>query len=312
MRDFGERRREGGRRVSKVGVIIDPHITDRHRCRRDNFLEATIEKLDYVAKNNDYVIICGDLFHTNSNSNYIFYKMYKFFMKYEGKFYCIAGNHDLLHNNINMLEKTTIGSLALTGAIKLFFDKFTIGNANFVVSNVIKDMTKIPVDETNSSVLIGHNYLEMEGCPKESFTKDEIRALKYKLVFLGHEHKPYEEEFLGESTLIRMGSLTRIDTQPYNKERKIYYYQLDTDTLDYERLEVPSKPAEEVFTEEAFQRIGRKKEEISFIKIGDVLAKFRKRDTGVNSLHAKLVKIANQKEIEYIKALHELNGVRYF
>ena len=298
--------------MSKVGILIDPHITDRHRCRKDNFLETAIEKLDYIAKNNDYVIICGDLFHTNNNSNYIFYTMYKFFTKYSGKFYCIAGNHDLLHNNINMLEKTTIGSLALTGAIKLYFDKFNIGNAEFVVSNVIKDMSKLSVDNSNAKVLIGHNYLEMEGCPKESLTRDDIRALKYKLVFLGHEHKPYEEEFIGESTLIRMGSLTRIDTQPYNKERKIYYYQLDTDTLDYERMEVPSKPASEVFTEEAFQRIGRKKEDISFIKIGDVLAKFKKRETGSNSLHAKLLKIATEREIDYIKTLHEINNVRYF
>ena len=298
--------------MSKVGILIDPHITDRHRCRKDDFIETVLGKLDYVANNNDYVIICGDLFHTNSNSNYIFYRMYKFFMKHVGKFYCIAGNHDLLHNNLNMLEKTTIGSLALTGAINLYFDKFNIDGAEFVVSNVMKDLSKVPVDSDNNKVLIGHNYLEMEGCAKESLTRDEIRALNYKLVFLGHEHKPYDEDFIGNSTLIRMGSLTRIDTQPYNKERKIYYYQLDTSTLEYERYEVPSLPPEEVFTEEAFQRIGRKKEEISFVKIGDVLAKFKKRETGVNSLHAKLLKIANEKEIEYIKALHELSGVRYF
>ena len=298
--------------MSKIGIIIDPHITDRHRCRSDNFLETALNKLDYVASNNDYVVICGDLFHTNTNSHLIFNKVYKLLMKHQGKFYAIPGNHDLLHNNLSMLEKTTIGSLALTGALNLKFDKFTIDGVEFQPSLVMKDLNKIPVDETNSKVLIGHNYLELEGSPKESFTRDEIRKLNYKLVFLGHEHKPYEEEYLGNSTLIRMGSLTRIDTQVYNKERGIYYYQLDSNTLEYKRKEVPYKKAQEIFTVEAFQRIGRKKEDISFIKIGEVLSKFKKKDSVNNSLHAKLLKIANEREIEYIKSLHEINGVRYF
>ena len=298
--------------MSKIGIVIDPHITDRHRCRCDNFLETALRKLDFVASHNDYVIICGDLFHTNTNSHLIFNKVYKLFMKHKGKFFAIPGNHDLLHNNISMLEKTTIGSLALTGALHLEFDKFTIEGVDFQVSQVMKNMEKLPVDDTNSKVLIGHNYMEPVGTEKEWFTKDEIRKLNYKLVFLGHDHQPHGEEYIGNSTLIRMGSLTRIDTQPYNKERGIFYYQLDTSDLSYTQKEVPHEEAQKIFTVEAFQRIGRKKEDITFIQIGNVLSKFKKKDNANNSLHAKLKKIASEKEIEYIKALHELNNVRYF
>ena len=132
------------------------------------------------------------------------------------------------------------------------------------------------------------------------------------MVFLGHEHKPYEEEYLGNSTLIRMGSLTRIDTQPYNKEREIFYYQLDSETLKYEKKRVPCEKASKIFTPEAFSRIGRKKEDVTFIQIGNALSKFKKKDNEKNSLHAKLQKIATEREIEYIKTLHELNNVRYF
>lgn len=298
--------------MSKIGIVIDPHITDRHRCRSDNFLETALNKLDFVASNNDYVIICGDLFHTNTNSHYIFNKVYKLCMKHKGKIIAIPGNHDLLHNNLGSLEKTTLGSLALTGALHLSFDRFEIDGTEFMVSLVMKDLTKIPIDQKNNRVLIGHNYLELEGSPKESFTREELKALNYKLVFLGHEHKPYDEEVIGNSTLIRMGSLTRIDTQPYNKERGIYYYQLDSETLEYERKEVPHKPSKEIFTLEAFQRIGRKKEDVSFIKIGEVLSKFKKKEGGINSLHNKLKKIATDREIEYIRTLHEMNNVRYF
>ena len=69
--------------MTKIGICIDPHITDRHRCRQDNFLETVLGKLEYIAQNNDYVIICGDLFHTNNNSNFIFYQTYKLFNKYK-------------------------------------------------------------------------------------------------------------------------------------------------------------------------------------------------------------------------------------
>lgn len=298
--------------MSRVGILIDPHVTDRHRCRQDDFLSTVINKLDYIATNNDYVIICGDLFHTNSNSNYIFYLMYELFMKHKGKFYAIPGNHDLLHNNISMLKKTTIGSLSKTGALNLEFTNFQIDGVNFQVSHVMKDLSKIPVDSENKSILIGHNYLEMALAPKESLTREEIRGLNYRLVFLGHDHAPYDEEVLGNSVLIRMGSLTRIDTQEYNKKRGIYYYQLDTASLEYEKKEVPHESAEKIFTPEAFDRIGRRKEEISFVQIGDVLSRFQKRTTGINSLHEKLSQIANEREIEYIKGLHELNNIRYF
>ena len=298
--------------MSKIGILIDPHITDRHRCRCDNFLETALNKLDYVASNNDYVIICGDLFHTNTNSHLIFNRVYKLFTKHMGKFFAIPGNHDLLHNNIGMLEKTTIGSLSLTGALHLEFDKFKIDGVDFQVSHVMKNLEKVPVDETNSKVLIGHNYLEPVGTEKEWFTKEERRKLNYKLVFLGHDHQPHEEEYIGNSTLIRMGSLTRIDTQPYNKERGIFYYQLDTETMNYERKEVPYESADKIFTVEAYQRIGRKKEDISFIQIGNVLSKFKKKDNTSNSLHQKLKQIATDQEIDYIKTLHELNNIRYF
>lgn len=298
--------------MSKIGIFLDPHITDRHRCRKDNFLETVLNKMDFVASENDYVIIPGDLFHTSSNSNFIFYKVYELFMKHKGKFIASPGNHDLLHNNLNILERTTIGSLALTGALRLEFNSFKIDNAEFQVSHVIKDLSKIPVDTDNKKILIGHNYLEPVGTAKEWFTKDELRKLNYYLVFLGHDHQPHDEEMIGNSILIRMGSLTRIDTQPYNKERSIYYYQLDSNTLEYEKKEVPHLPISEIFTEEAAKRVGKGKEDITFIKIGDVLSKFKKKIGGINSLDAKLKKIATQKEIDYIKMLHDINDVRYF
>ena len=298
--------------MAKIGICIDPHITERHRCRCDNFFETVLGKLKYIADNNDYVIVCGDLFHICNNSTYLFYRMYQFFQQYRGKFHVIPGNHDLMNNNMDRLDKTTLGSLVITGAITMHLSEFTIDGVSFQPSLVIKDMDNIPVDVNNGKILIGHNYFEMDVAPKESFTRDDIRKLNYKIVFLGHDHSPHDEEFIGNSILVRMGSLTRIDTQKYNKERNIYYYQLDTNTVEYEKMLVPSKPTQDVYTPEAFASIGRQKVDTTFIQIGEVLKKLKKEETGINSIKERLMKVASEKEVDYIESLHTLNNVRFF
>jgi len=173
-------------------------------------------------------------------------------------------------------------------------------------------MDKIPVDTNNEKILIGHNYFEMNLAPKESFTKEDIRALNYNLVFLGHDHKPYDEEYLGNSTLIRMGSLTRIDVQEYNRDREICYYEYDTETKDYYRRIVPHKKTEEVYIDEAFKKVSKKTGEISFTDIGAVLAKFKKQSEGNMSLHKVLTRLKTPpRSIDYIKDVHTISNIPF-
>lgn len=301
----------------KIAVVGDVHLAERNpRCRKDNFLQAVLKKLDYIAKRSDKVIILGDLFHVHSNSTQLFNTLFKFFsIRHQHKFICIPGNHDLFHNNLMSLDRTTLGSLYYTNAIDLKYQPFEIDNAKFVVSLVNKDMENLPVDGDNSKILLGHNFYEMSLSPKESFTKDDIRKLNYRYVFLGHDHQPYEEEFIGNSILIRMGSLSRIDISKYNKDREIAYYELDSVTLDYERHVVPVQPVSECYIEEAFTKLSNenRKQAISFVEIGEALAKFNKCAEGSNSLDKTLIKLgASDKEREYIKYLHTITNVKYF
>ena len=98
--------------VTKICIITDVHIMERNpRCRSDRFLNTTLEKLEYVAKNNDYVIIAGDLFHIHNNSSLLFNTVFTLFNKYRGKWHAILGNHDTFNRNTNALDRCTIGSL---------------------------------------------------------------------------------------------------------------------------------------------------------------------------------------------------------
>lgn len=305
--------------VTKIGIITDVHIMERNpRCRSDRFLNTTLEKLEYVAKNNDYVIIAGDLFHIHNNSSLLFNTVFTLFNKYRGKWHAIPGNHDTFNRNTNALDRCTIGSLYYVGCLDLHFQPWDLAGLTFVPALVNTDPKDIEVDVDNKNILIAHKFFENGFAPDESLTRDDLRRLGYKMAFLGHDHSPYEEEFFGQTTLVRMGSLTRIDTQRYNKDREICYYQIRTTgngEFEYSREVIPYKPTSECYIEEAYQHmcaVGEQKKEVSFVQIGDVLSKLTRRAGGVNSLDKTLRRLSTPDDsISDIKWRHEINNIQY-
>lgn len=308
------------KKVYKIGICTDCHIMERNpRCRSGNYLEDVLAKLAYIADNNDYVIIAGDLFHIHNNSTLLFNTVYTFFKKYNSdKFHVILGNHDVFSRNTSALNRTTIGSLHYTNALQLHMKEWELAGLTFVPVLVDTKPKEVPSDIDSTNIMIAHKYFENGFAPEESLTRDDIRRLSYKMAFLGHDHSPYEEEFIGQTTLIRMGSLTRIDTQRYNKDREIVYYQLRTigdGEFEYSREVVPHKPAKEVYLDEAYQHmsaVGAEKKEVSFVQIGDVLSKLTRRAGGINSLDKTLRRLGTPDDsIADIKWRHEINSISY-
>lgn len=304
----------------KIAVVIDPHSVEKnHRCRTDKFLDTVIEKLDYVASENDYVLTTGDLVSYPCNSTLLFITLYNLFKKHEGKFHGILGNHDIINRNTGeyMFKKTTVGALATTGVYNIHREEFTLGGVTFVPAEVDADVKTIPVDKDNSKVLIAHKFYEQKFSPTESFFRDDIVRLNYNTVILGHDHKPYEDEYIGNSMLLRHGSLTRIDIQRYNKDRDICYYRIisEGNGFDVERVVIPYRPIKEVYTEEAYRAITSEvhvKEQVSFMEIGEAISRLTKPASGVNSLDRILRELDTPKKcIDDIKWKHELNNVQY-
>lgn len=294
----------------KLGICIDPHLQERNpsRYRRDDYLEAILGKISYICENNDKVIIGGDLLNHPNNSVYFFNRVCEVLSAYRGKIILIPGNHDLFNRSYVDLDKSTLKSLEYADIVDIKTETFYLDKLMIGVSLVGKDITKIPIDTNNNSILIGHNYFEYSSTPEESLTSEDIRELNYNLVFLGHDHSPYEESFIGNSTLIRMGSLCRKTVDKYNENRGIYYYQIDTETLDYEKLEVPSKPSHEVFTEGAFTEL-KVNNILGIEKFTEVIRKLTKSASGKVSLLAKLKQLeVPKKNIDIIKHIHEENG----
>lgn len=302
-----------------IGVIIDPHLSERAaRCRKDNYLETCLNKLEYVAKNNDSVIICGDLFHLHANSTLFFNTVHTLFSKYRGKFHAIPGNHDVLNHNLNTLNRTTLGSLYYTGVLNLHLSGWDLYNIHFEPCLINQSSAEIPVDYDNSNILIAHKFFNNPFNLDESLSPEDINKLGYKTVFLGHDHKPYPDEFIGNSQIIRMGSLTRSDVQKYNKDREIVYYQISTDgcgEYTISRKVIPHAPAVDCYIEEAYRRMcsyNIEEPPISFSKISEAISKFTKSSMGSNSLNMTLLSMGTPKNsIDDIKWRHEINGVQY-
>ena len=189
--------------IYKIGICTDVHLSERNpRCRRGSYLEDALGKLDYIFKNNDYMIICGDLFHVHNNSTLLFNILYSFFSKYKDKCHVIPGNHDVFNRNTSALNRTSLGSLYYTGAINLHTTPWELCGLNFEPCLVDTDPKSIPVDVDNRNILIAHKFFENGFAPEESLTRDDIRRLGYKVAFLGHDHSPYDEEFFGNTTFV--------------------------------------------------------------------------------------------------------------
>ena len=300
----------------KIAIIGDIHIRERNfPVRKDDYLSSILDKLEYVLDRYEKVICLGDMFEDYKNSDYIFYRVSTLLNKYPKKFITIFGNHDINGRNHSDLSKCTIGNLDSTGMLEIKKEPFEIDGVKFVVSLVDKsNFSSIEVDEENENVLLGHNYYNLDSenaSYEESMSKNDIRRLNYKQVFLGHDHKPYDEDYVGSSHLIRMGSFSRKDRQSYNENREINYYEYDTKTREVEKRTVPSLPDEEVFIDNAFEK-KLIKSEINFVKIGEVLARFKKTGEGNISLAKTLEKMGCPlKYIQQIKRMHEISNVDF-
>ena len=239
----------------RIAIIGDIHIRDKDntvRSRIDNYLETCLRKLETIADKHDYVIILGDVFHKHvvpiETINTIFYRL----NKYKDKLYTILGNHDAFYRTEN-LDKTAIGLLSNMGIFKIVTDTFQIGDESFDVVSVVPKLEK---PKNLSKYLLGHCYFEKTENTesiKESLRYPDLECCDYKYVFLGHEHTPMEPIKIGDTTLIRNGSLTRNDSSDYNLRRtEIYYSVLENGELTIEVLNVEAP--ELVFSPDEFNK----------------------------------------------------------
>lgn len=100
----------------KLLITADWHIrATRPRCRVDEDWMATqrkaLEQITNLAiKNDAWVVVVGDIFHSNSDTSFECINMVQQMAK-EERLHILAGNHDLPYHNSENMGKSAIGIL---------------------------------------------------------------------------------------------------------------------------------------------------------------------------------------------------------
>jgi predicted phosphodiesterase len=121
--------------------LTDTHIkSSTPENRKDNFLETIYRKLLEVTSlcrdlRVDFVIHGGDIFD-NPHPEQSSWDLLDWFLKeLDCPVYCIAGNHDLINQQLDSLQKAALGFLARNRQIKLLqpHEKIYLNDGNCIV-----------------------------------------------------------------------------------------------------------------------------------------------------------------------------------
>ena len=302
----------------KIGIIQDFHYTSTPpRSRQDScYYKTLLGKLDYVFSENDIVISLGDTFNHSHVSIVSFYPFVCFLieqLKKKKRFYAIEGNHDLICMNKDSLPKTALGLLEVFKLVKLIQNPTLIGGVLFDVIPFEKNR-KVPVSSQKESVLLGHYFYQNNLDVDWSITFDDLVDCGFDYICLGHDHEPYPPMEIGNSRLLRPGSITRNTSNLYNLSRQPQYIQIviqNRKIFQINQKEVLAFPPEKVFKPEVFKSPAMNP--IFLSNIERLLETFgQKISNSKVSLKKVLIDIEAPKDvIMYLESLHKANNISF-
>lgn len=257
--------------IVRALFFTDVHFTGRNpRCRKDNFLDTVIDKLNQIVelskeKNCDFVLFGGDLFDTPSISNAVAGRCAKVLRKFH-KLIGIAGNHDLFGNNIDNIKSTQLGLFEKAGLIDLLYkgDILIVNKGNLKIQftgtpshfgiddeNIEDDYV---IDKTleniDKSIHIVHGMLmEKQLNPHmKVVTIDSIAHTKADLTLCGHYHRGFKPVTVNGKYFANPGSLSRVsaDIGEINRKVGIFYIEISKEDIKIEVIPLKQQKGEDV------------------------------------------------------------------
>lgn len=219
--------------IKKIFCVADIHIPNSEEQRPySKMLKQAIAEIYREAKqlNNDEfrIVIAGDIFHnkirTSNEATETFHMMLNYFNAI-GKTYIIAGNHDMLENNLDRLD-----SISPTFGIKdvypnvIYLDKelnyksgcFIDENVTFALYSIFDSFSRpsdleCSIDNYKNNKVIGIYHGDVAGSITDSGRRSEngINPLLFNncdFVIAGHIHK-YQELMKNNIPIVYCGSL---------------------------------------------------------------------------------------------------------
>lgn len=238
-----------------VFIIGDLHLKCNSPVSRcDNYPIAILNKLEYLASiassyNCNTFILLGDVFDSPVTSLPYLASVIDVFKRINSMgitVYTIAGNHDLKNNRMDSLPITALGILISTEYVKLAPKDIIIDDTIFKCYNYPDEIKKSNCN--TYCVCIAHRYYEF-GLSWDTLTSEDIIALGYDAMVLGHYHAPCDTKLIGNTNLYVPGSLSRNTSEAYNKLRipRVLVFNCINHKAAY--TEIPCGNADEVFVQ---------------------------------------------------------------
>jgi DNA repair exonuclease SbcCD nuclease subunit len=281
---------------NKIIFISDCHITTSAPFRVGDPLLDVLSKLDYViefANSNDAVIVIGgDIFDKSTIPYEAYTAVCETLRKAKYTPWAIKGNHDQLFRCDDNDRKTTLYNAFKLGVLCELKEPVDFGE--FILTP-----DKSLINRDKPQILVYHGFLNVKDGKYTVFIDDLAGVTTPTLVLLGHDHVEYEPVTLGACTVYRIGSLfrnRRVETSDRNP--KMLYVEVSDGKFIPEVLEVPAKPATEIFRE----TVGKsdKVEESDYVALISELKRVNGEDVDLLSVVSK---IAEARVCEYIESM---------
>lgn len=258
----------------KLAFIGDVHLNNTTpRSRIDDFPSTLLDKLSNLRlllkeRGVNHAVFLGDFFHKPQQLVAYVKLIYAELLKFleDGiTLYSIIGNHDITYDRLDTFEKSALGFLMELGVIKHFREFRVISQENMSVYMRAYDYSE-PLeprsDYTYYNIAIAHMFYNFN-LDDDSIMEKDLKHYGYNMYILGHDHADYPNlevnTDMGKVKIIRPGALSRATTHSYNITRTV---NVDIMTIgkeiELERVSVPCKPAEEIFSAQVIDRVSTK------------------------------------------------------
>jgi DNA repair exonuclease SbcCD nuclease subunit len=283
-------------------------------ARIDNYTETVFSKIEYLleqcSKDKAVLLLGGDLFMTPTQPDWIKNRLKDLILKYSVRVISIVGNHDLVHYNVDYIERTSFQTLVSPGIIDFLHplsnsyiqidDWKIVGHAfaqNFPVDGGVID---------SKTIVLSHCFYDYSKEDKLSVHRQEVYRSGAKFICFGHDHNQYPVEDNNGTLVVRPGALTRGTSHTENRVRQVGYAIIDTDTLQVTYASIPfAMGFKEVFREK--YDVERVREPITFAEIQSFIDELRNAKLDVNPYNILLN--LNKREVIVRKCTNYLEAV---
>jgi len=280
--------------------ITDLHIRNSSNVRTGDFVQDIYDKLsfvvDYANEHNATILIGGDVFDKPSVPDIVKNKLAPLLRKCIYKPISIFGNHDLLYNSEEYIEKTSYETWVSHGLLEPLDGK-TVELEDCIITN------EVPViSRGKPQLVLFHGFLNKDD-GRNTFLFQDIAGCSDKTyILLGHDHTVYEPlKFSDNIKIFRPGSFLRQTREDASMRiPELMHIRVNEGKLQYKMVSIETaRPAEEIFKTK-LRNVTKAQQRETY---EDIINQIRNANVGEMSLQQALQQVAAEDVCNYATKL---------